>query len=343
MTTYTICEKLVEISKEDDRTAAYLHTFIAEYGNLYIAVDASGEILKKYHSISNGNGSSRVKHWLNLIIKFSLTKKYDVSSIQNQYNLEKLEIYLKVSCATKEKILLCYNETDYLHLLNDNYSNIELIPREKIQPKHLRDEMTKQTTKPKITILFLAAEPTDSGRLRLGQEHREIERRLNLAKLKDKFNLEQVFAVRAEDFTEALLHHNPTIVHFAGHGTSIGSICIEDISGKSLPVDSKVISDLFEAFKTQVKCVVLNACYSKEQAEEISKHIDYVVGVPNSINDSSAIAYSLGFYQAIGAGKSFHEAHNLGRIQIGLQGYDTEFPPELITNKASINHQSNIP
>lgn len=326
MTTYTICEKLVEACKDDDRISAYLYTFIAEYGKLFIAIDDAGEILNKYHSI-NGNGSSRVKHWLNLVIKYSLTEKHNISSLHNQYNLEKLEIYLKVSSLTKEKILLCYKETDYLPLLKNDYSNIELIPRKQIQPNRLRNEMAKS----KLTILFLAAEPTNSGRLRLGEEHREIERRLHLAKLKDRFNLEQVFAVRSEDFTQALLHHNPTIVHFAGHGTPKGSICIEDINGKSLPVDSKIISALFEAFKTQVKCVILNACYSKEQAKEISKHIDYVVGVPNSINDSSSIAYSLGFYQAIGAGKSFHEAHKLGCIQIGLQGFDNKISPELIT------------
>lgn len=328
MTTYTICEKLVEASKEDIQICAFLHTFIAENGRLFVAIDNAGEILRKYNSI-NGNGSGRIKHWLRLIMSLSLTEKYDISLSPTKYNTEKLEIYLKVSYATKGKKLLCYNEIDYLNLLKTNYSDIELISREQIRSNHWRNEMAKF----KITILFLAAEPTDSGRLRLGQEHREIERRLNLAKLKDKFNLEQVFAVRAEDFTEALLHHNPTIVHFAGHGTSEGSICIEDTHGKSLPVDSKTISALFEAFKGQVKCVVLNACYSKEQAKEISKHIDYVVGIPNSIKDDSAIAYSLGFYQAIGAGKSFSESHNLGCIQIGLQGLDNNFPPELITNK----------
>lgn len=40
-----------------------------------------------------------------------------------------------------------------------------------------------------ITILFLASDPSDASRLRLGQELRDIQQRLQLAKQREKFVL----------------------------------------------------------------------------------------------------------------------------------------------------------
>ena len=46
--------------------------------------------------------------------------------------------------------------------------------------------------------------------------------------------------------------------------------------------------------------------------------------VRRAIGDKAAIAFSVGFYQALGAGKSFTEAYGMGCIQIGLQGMDDQ-------------------
>jgi hypothetical protein len=64
----------------------------------------------------------------------------------------------------------------------------------------------------------------------------------------------------------------------------------------------------------------LNACYSEIQAHAIGKHIDYVIGVRELTDDQTAIAFSVGFYQALGAGNTFDEAYKLGCALIGLQG-----------------------
>ena len=46
------------------------------------------------------------------------------------------------------------------------------------------------TTESKITILFLASDPNDASRLRLGEEQREIYEKLRLANMRDKFSFE---------------------------------------------------------------------------------------------------------------------------------------------------------
>ena len=62
-----------------------------------------------------------------------------------------------------------------------------------------------------------------------------------------------------------------------------------------------------------MKCVVLNACYSVAQANAISKHIDYVVGMKKAIGDEAAIKFAVGFYDALGAGRDFETAYKFGQ------------------------------
>ncbi len=186
-----------------------------------------------------------------------------------------------------------------------------------------------------ISILFLAAEPTDTARLRLGEEVREIQERLQLAKARDNFTLYQRFSVRPADISQALLDLNPHIVHFAGHGTATGEICVEDRSGKMLAVQPDALAALFENFANQVDCVLLNACYSETQAQAIGVHINYVIGMNKDIGDKAAIAFAVGFYQALGAGRPIVEAYKLGCVQIRLQGISEHLTPVLIDNCAS--------
>ena len=180
------------------------------------------------------------------------------------------------------------------------------------------------------SVLFLAADPTNASRLRLGEELREIQEKLQLAKLRDHFTLEQKLSVRPTDVTQALLDVQPHIVHFSGHGAATGALYFENQFGELHPVPSDALASLFEQFSDQVKVVILNACYSVTQASAIAQHIDYVIGMCREIDDKTAIAFSTGFYQALGAGRSIEEAYKLGCVQIESQGIPDRLTPVLI-------------
>lgn len=175
-----------------------------------------------------------------------------------------------------------------------------------------------------VSILFIASDPTDTSRLRLQEEEREVREKLQLSQRRHRFSFHQRGAVRPEDFSQALLDIEPQIVHFSGHGTAHGELCFEDKNGKARPIPSNSLAALFREFSESVKCVVLNACYSEKQADAIVKHVDYVIGMDKAIGDKAAIAFSIGIYQALGAGKSFEEAYRLGLVQIHLQGIEDE-------------------
>lgn len=175
------------------------------------------------------------------------------------------------------------------------------------------------TTEETIKILFLGASPSNENRLRIDQEVRDIEGRLKMATLRDNFDIKSEWAVTAQSLQQAMLDQHPNIVQFSGHG-GIDGIAIEDTLGNAKLIDNDSLGSLFELFSDKVECVFLNSCYSESQAKEISKFIPYVIGMKSSVPDTAAIAFSTGFYSALGAGKDYNFAFKMGVVSIKLAG-----------------------
>jgi CHAT domain len=179
------------------------------------------------------------------------------------------------------------------------------------------------------TILILTANPKGTSQLRLDQEVRDIEEGLQRAKQRDQFVLKSMFAVRPRDIQRAMLDINPSIVHFSGHGIEDEGLVFEDEAGRVKLVDGEALAGLFELFAEQVECVVLNGCYSEVQADAIAQHINYVIGMKKAIPDKAAIEFAVGFYDALGAGRTVEFAHKLGCAAIRLAGIPEQLTPTL--------------
>lgn len=172
--------------------------------------------------------------------------------------------------------------------------------------------MNDQEKLNKKTILIPAVNPKKTSKLRLDREVREIDNQLQQSPLGKQFQIEQRWAVRTRDLQRALLDLEPYIVHFCGHGEGEEGLILEDEKGFVKFVKTEALSNLFEFFTGQVKCVLLNACYSEVQADAIVQYIDYVIGMRKAVPDNLAIAFSTGFYQGLGAGQSIEEAFQVG-------------------------------
>lgn len=194
-------------------------------------------------------------------------------------------------------------------------------------------------------ILILSANPMDTSRLRLDKEVREIQSALERSQSRDNFQLITKSAVRINDLRRAMLDSEPQIVHFSGHGIAGNNydqtqenqpsgIVLESDSGEMQLVSTKALTSLFELFKDKVECILLNACYSESQAEAIYKYIDCVIGMNNAIPDNAAINFSIGFYDAIGACRSYADAFKFGCNNIDLNN----IPGDLIPAINSRNH-----
>lgn len=169
-------------------------------------------------------------------------------------------------------------------------------------------------------ILLLAANPIGSRYLRLGEEMREIEEGLKRSKNRERYSVATAQAVRYRDIRRAILEHEPQIIHFSGHGAGEEGLVFEDETGAAKLVDAEALAGLFQLFSGQVECVILNACYSQVQAEAIAQHIPCVIGMKKAIGDRAAIEFAVGFYDALGAKKSYEFAYKLGCNAIRTAG-----------------------
>ena len=179
------------------------------------------------------------------------------------------------------------------------------------------------------TILILTANPKTTTSLRLDEEVREIDAGLKRAKKREEFNLEQRWAVRVRDVSQALLDEEPQIVHFSGHGSRDDSLALEDQTGNVQLVDTEALAELFKLFTPHIECVLLNACYSSVQANAIVRHIPYVIGMNKEIGDQASIEFAIGFYTALGAGKSIEFSYQFGCSAIRLAGIPEHLTPVL--------------
>jgi hypothetical protein len=177
-------------------------------------------------------------------------------------------------------------------------------------------------TPKKIRILFLAANswvlPLD-----IENEVKNIQINLKLARERDNLEFKQQWAVTIDTLTQALFDESPTIVHFSGHSDESG-IILQDDAGQPKVVPTDALSDLFKLFKDTVQCVVLNSCYSEPQARAIRRHIPYVIGSRSRLPDTMAVAFSSGFYKALGAGRDIPFAFNMGKVSSQMEGVSSE-------------------
>ena len=188
-------------------------------------------------------------------------------------------------------------------------------------------------------ILILSANPKGTSPLRLGEEIREIKEGLKRAKIREQFAIESAEAVRYRDLRRVILDYEPQILHFSGHGVGEEGLVFEDETGHEKLVDAEALADLFELFSDKLECVVLNACYSEVQALAIARNIEYVVGMNQAIGDKAAIEFSIGFYDGIGANKSYEFAYRLGCNAIDLAGIPEALTPQFLTQSDLVKRQ----
>ena len=114
------------------------------------------------------------------------------------------------------------------------------------------------------------------------------------------------------------LNDKPNIVHFSGHGTTQGiAIVKDDNTHQIIPTES--LKRLFRNAKDSTQLVLLNACYSAEQAKVISEFGMYVIGNNLPIGDDAAISFAKGLYNGLSEGKTIEQAYNDAIIVLGTE------------------------
>jgi hypothetical protein len=170
----------------------------------------------------------------------------------------------------------------------------------------------------KIRILFLSANPLPTGRILVDQEAREVFERIQEGPYREKFELHKYLAVRPIDLQKLLLMHQPHIVHFSGHGTKRHKIIFEGAPGRGKTVDQQGLAKVFALYSNHVRLVLLNACFTRDQARSISGVVNYSIGTSEGIGDKVGVAFAGAFYRALGFGKSVRDAFESAKAELAL-------------------------
>jgi hypothetical protein len=111
-----------------------------------------------------------------------------------------------------------------------------------------------------------------------------------------------------------LMRYQSIVAHFSGQGHPRDGIQVVDETGRPRSVPPHALSGLFGILSKGLRCVVLNACHTDEQAAAIAAHVPCVVGMRRQVLDDTAILFATGFYRGLADGKSIRTSFELGRV-----------------------------
>lgn len=188
-------------------------------------------------------------------------------------------------------------------------------------------------------VAFFSADPLSipphggKPRLLLDEELREIRQRVRAAKYRDGLRFDNRGAARSSDLLQTLRETHPQVVHFSGHGTDDGLILLSPDGRRQHCVGPEELAKMLKQFSAEIQLVVLNACYSRKQAEAVAEAVGCAIGTSNQISDKAAISFGAAFYCGIAFGESVLEAYDRARTQMAVDRFDDRQCPELILRK----------
>lgn len=165
-------------------------------------------------------------------------------------------------------------------------------------------------------ILFVGANPPDTGRLDLAEEERAIRDSISRAKYRDSISITCRHAATLDDLRRAMLETAFTIVHLAGHSDEFG-LFFSDAEDTSIQTPMSKLAALFERYPS-IECVVVSGCVSLDAETRLART---TVGMTDEVADGATIEFARGFYDAIGAGKNYADAMAEGRAAAELKEY----------------------
>jgi hypothetical protein len=168
-------------------------------------------------------------------------------------------------------------------------------------------------------ILFVAASPTDLVDLQPRKEFflllHALADELNLTTESDNYQIIPVFQSKVTDLTRAIQFFNPHFIHFVGHGSRSDGLYFENDRGEAEPIPVQAIARFFDLANKNIEAVLLNACYSQQQAEAIKQAEPNIqlIATTQQIRNEDALNFSRVFYQSLFSDKNVAQAFEQGK------------------------------
>lgn len=253
----------------------------------------------------------------------------ELGSLDKKIVAEEKEISRLQEKIHKEEIAQAKKHAQQLSRVDEEtrYQNSKMEHRiqasEKTGEQAMKIIMDMQKPMEKASVLFLAANPMDTDRLALDEEMRAIQQKIRSTEHRDALLLESRWATRRSDLIEAFNETHPTIVHFSGHGNEM-AIALSNEQGFADPLSREQIGKLLAVFSDTVRLAVFNACYSERHAQIAVEHIDFAIGMSDSIPDAAARIFAAQLYSSLGFGHTMEKAFDQACLGLTLAGMDKE-------------------
>jgi CHAT domain-containing protein len=171
-----------------------------------------------------------------------------------------------------------------------------------------------------VRVAFFAADPQRPNEhcLGLAQEWRLIDDAVWKSDARTKLEIHASWGTRREDIGPWLDRTAPSIVHFAGHAASDGSLVLASEDGGPAYVAPEYLANVLGMYSETVRCVVLNACYTTEAAEAMASKLGCVIGTRTEVRDDAAARFSQSFYRSVAHGRDLRRAYELAAAEVPL-------------------------
>jgi CHAT domain len=344
MTVCTLCPEFVAgACGVPEMTVDVLYEFSKE-NEFRVALDRSGRMIRCFRVKARRMSSKhaqRAAEWIDILTDTShrSLELVDYTSRSNNHRQFAIGLAKKIR---SNAAFIVWSKEDYTEVLTRDL-NIPIYDRHRarafMRGRNSASEDDRGGTEggvapmDKIRVLFVSANPIGTPQLKLDEEVREIQTKIRSTKYRDALTLETIWATRPDDLLQALNEHKPHVVHFSGHGSPTEEIILLDRFGKAKAVSKGALVDLFRVLKDNIRLVILNACFSRPQAEAIVQTIDCAVGMGREIGDDAAITFAASFYRALGFGRSVDQAFDQGKVALQLEGMPEDLTPQLLCRR----------
>ena len=182
----------------------------------------------------------------------------------------------------------------------------------------------------RLRVLMLGA--SAAGDIRVAREQTRIRRAVQAALLRDSLEIDAHPAATIDELLEGISRFRPHVIHFSGHAADDELVFERDEDGhhEGHTVSASAFAKAVMSTDDPPLLIVLNGCSTAGQlAGLIAGGVPFAIGMTDEIDDSDAIVYAARFYGAIANGQSVQSAHELGRVNLELNGLAGADLPEL--------------
>ena len=191
--------------------------------------------------------------------------------------------------------------------------------------------LTERVGSEYVNISFLMANPIDQPKLELAREVDSVRSHLQEIGASHRARLTVIEKVSTELLPSLLIDGVPKVLHFSGHGSIDSGVYLEQADGSSSVASVSFVKSIICEAGKSIGGVLLNCCYSDQIVDELSKYVDWIIGMQHAVSDDVAIDFARTFYGSLVLTKSAKSAFSISSASVKNK-YKTDPPAVFLGN-----------